>query len=259
MAIENARLYAELQRKERLRGELLRKVIAAQEEERKRIARDLHDDTSQALTALLYAVDEALELRDPAEIRQTLQGMRTVSQRTLDGVHKLIFDLRPSLLDHLGLVPALRWFAQSRLEPVHVRLLIEDTPAPRRLPAEIETVLFRVVQEAVTNIARHALARNVRIAFTLAGDAAQVAIEDDGIGFDMVAVTLSPDSGRGLGLLGMQERVALLGGEFTIDSAPGYGTRIFITVPASASTGSAPFGPPPDCPSGRVAGPQEVR
>jgi signal transduction histidine kinase len=102
VAIENARLYAELQRKERLRGELLRKVIAAQEEERKRIARDLHDDTSQALTALLYAVDEALELRDPAEIRQTLQGMRTVSQRTLDGVHKLIFDLRPSMLDHLG-------------------------------------------------------------------------------------------------------------------------------------------------------------
>jgi PAS domain S-box-containing protein len=253
VAIENARLYAELQRKERLRGELLRKVIAAQEEERKRIARDLHDDTSQALAALLYAVDEALELRDPAEIRQTLLGMRSVSQRTLDGVHKLIFDLRPSLLDHLGLVPALRWFAQSRLEPVNVRLLIEDTPAPRRLPAEIETVLFRVVQEAVTNIARHALARNVRIAFTLTGDGAQVAIEDDGVGFDMVALTLSPDSGRGLGLLGMQERVALLGGEFTIDSAPGHGTRISIAVPASAETGSAPAGP-----SGRMAAAQEV-
>jgi len=152
-------------------------------------------------------------------------------------------------------VPALRWFAQSRLGPVNVRLLIEDTPAPRRLPAEIETVLFRVVQEAVTNIARHALARNVRIAFTLAGDAAQVAIEDDGIGFDMVAVTLSPDSGRGLGLLGMQERVALLGGEFSIDSAPGYGTRISITVPASASTGSAPGDTHPEL----VEGPQEIR
>ncbi len=117
VAIENARLSAELQRRERLRGELLRKVISAQEEERKRIARDLHDDTSQALTALLYAVDEALELSDPVEIRRTLQGMRAVSQRTLDGVHKLIFDLRPSILDHLGLAPALRWFANPGSTP----------------------------------------------------------------------------------------------------------------------------------------------
>lgn len=231
VAIENARLYAELQRKERMRGELLRKVISAQEEERKRIARDLHDDTSQALTALLYAADEALELSDPAEIRRTLEGMRAVAQNTLDSVHKLIFDLRPSMLDHLGLAPALRWFAQSRLAPANVRWQIEDADAPPRLPAETETVLFRVIQEAITNIVRHALARNVRIVFAAQGDSAHVTIEDDGVGFDMVAVTLTPDSGRGLGLLGMQERVALLGGELTIDSAPGYGTRIHITVP----------------------------
>lgn len=251
VAIENARLYAELQRKERLRGELLRKVISAQEEERKRIARDLHDDTSQALTALLYAVDEALDLRDPTEIRRTLQGMRTVSQRTLDGVHKLIFDLRPSILDHLGLVPALRWFAQSRLNPAHVRLLIEDSDlqGARRLPPETETALFRVIQEAITNIARHALARNVRIALVLVNGAATVTIEDDGIGFDMVEVTLSPDSGQGLGLLGMQERVALLGGQMHMDSAPGYGTRIHITVPTQ---------PAPDTRPERVEGPQEI-
>ncbi|MGC8781114.1 MAG: GAF domain-containing protein, partial [Anaerolineae bacterium] len=224
VAIENARLYAELQRRERLRGELLHKIIAAQEEERKRIARDLHDETSQTLTALLYAVDEALELTDAAEIKQTLQNMRTIAQRTLDGVHKLIFDLRPSMLDHLGLAPALRWFAQSRLEPANVRLIIEDANAPRRLPAEVETALFRVFQEAITNIARHALARNVRIAFAQHNNMVEIAIEDDGIGFDMVSVTLSPDSGRGLGLLGMQERVELLGGRFHLDSAPGFGT-----------------------------------
>ncbi len=231
VAIENARLYAELQRKERLRGELLRKVISAQEEERKRIARDLHDDTSQALTALLYAVDEALELGDPAEIRHTLEGMRGVAQRTLDGVHKLIFDLRPSILDHLGLAPALRWYAQSRLEPAGVRWQIEDSEVPRRLPAEVETALFRVVQEAINNVVRHALARNVRIAFAMPPGSLRLDIEDDGVGFDMVSVTLSPDSGRGLGLLGMQERVDLLGGQFQLDSAPGFGTRIHITVP----------------------------
>jgi len=235
VAIENARLYAELQRRERLRGELLHKIIVAQEEERKRIARDLHDETSQTLTALLYAVDEALELTDAAEIKQMLRNMRAVAQRTLDGVHKLIFDLRPSMLDHLGLVPALRWFAQSRLEPANVRLQIEDDQAPRRLPAEIETALFRVVQEAITNIARHAMARNVRIAFAQEQDRVEVFIEDDGIGFDMVSVTLSPDSGRGLGLLGMQERIELLGGHFHIDSAPGFGTRIRISVPVKES------------------------
>ncbi|MCX7668959.1 MAG: GAF domain-containing sensor histidine kinase, partial [Anaerolineae bacterium] len=237
VAIENARLYAELQRRERLRGELLHKIIAAQEEERKRIARDLHDETSQTLTALLYAVDEALELTDTAEIRQMLYNMRTVAQRTLDGVHKLIFDLRPSMLDHLGLVPALRWFAHSRLEPANVRVTIEDIHAPRRLPNEVETALFRVIQEAITNIARHALARNVRIVFEAQGDAVAITIEDDGIGFDMVSVTLSPDSGRGLGLLGMQERIELLGGHFHIDSAPGFGTRIHISVPVKDESG----------------------
>lgn len=231
VAIENARLYAELQRRERLRGELLHKIIAAQEEERKRIARDLHDETSQTLTALLYAVDEALELSDAAEIKHMLQNMRMIAQRTLDGVHKLIFDLRPSMLDHLGLAPALRWFAQTRLEPANVRLTIEDAEAPQRLPTEIETALFRVIQEAITNIARHALARNVRIVFAQRGDTIELGIEDDGIGFDLVSVTLSPDSGRGLGLLGMQERIELLGGRFHIDSAPGFGTRIQISVP----------------------------
>ncbi|MCX6030914.1 MAG: GAF domain-containing protein [Chloroflexi bacterium] len=231
VAIENARLYAEVQRKEHLRGELLRKVITAQEEERKRIARELHDDTSQALTALLYAAEEAMELSDPAEVKLTLKNMRGLAQRTLDGVHKLIFDLRPSMLDHLGLAPALRWFAQSRLEPSNVRLVIEADNLPRRLPAEIETTLFRVVQEAVTNIVRHALARNVRIAFRLEQGVAAITVEDDGLGFDVVEVSLSPDSDRGLGLLGMRERVQLLGGEMTIDSAPGQGTRLDIFVP----------------------------
>lgn len=231
VAVENARLYSELQRKEHMRGELLRKVIVAQEEERKRIARELHDDTSQALTALLYAAEEAAEVTDPDEMNRLLTSMREVAQRTLDGVHKLIFDLRPSVLDHLGLVAATHWFAQSRLEPAGVRVIIEEEDMPRRLPAEVETALFRVVQEAIANIARHSLARNVRIAFTLKQGVAALTVEDDGIGFDMLELTLSPDTGRGLGLLGMRERVQLLGGELTIDTAPGHGTRIDIFVP----------------------------
>lgn len=233
VAIENARLYAEVQHKEHLRGELLKKVITAQEEERKRIARELHDDASQALAALLYATEEGMDMSDLAEVRETLGGMRDLAVRTLDGVHKLIFDLRPTMLDHLGLVPALRWFAQSRLEPKGMRVTIKEKSIPRRLPTELETAIFRVIQEAITNIARHAAARNVHISFHFDDEAATVDVEDDGIGFDIVQVALSPDSGRGLGLMGMHERVELLDGEVEISTAPGYGTQVHIRVPIS--------------------------
>jgi PAS domain S-box-containing protein len=231
VAVENTRLYAEVQHKERIRGELLKKVITAQEEERKRIARELHDDTSQALTALLYSAEEAMDMDDPAEMKGVLNRMRGLAVCTLDGVHKLIFDLRPTMLDHLGLVPALRWFVQSRLGPAGVRVKIEETSESRRLPSEVETALFRVVQEAITNIARHSAARNVHISFHFDDGRTAVVVRDDGIGFDVVEMALSPDSGRGLGLMGMQERVELLGGELEIDTAPGYGTQIRICVP----------------------------
>ncbi len=231
VAVENARLYAEVQHKEQLRGELLKKAITAQEEERKRIARELHDDTSQALTALLYAAEEGMEMSDLAEVKEMLTSMRELVVHTLDGVHKLIFDLRPTMLDHLGLVPALRWFAQSRLEPTGIRVTIQEKSPPRRLPTEVETALFRVVQETINNIARHAAARNAQISFDFGNEAVTVEVEDDGIGFDMIELVLSPDSGRGLGLMGMQERIEVLDGEIEIISALGYGTRVHIRVP----------------------------
>ncbi|GAB4529028.1 MAG: hypothetical protein Kow0063_05750 [Anaerolineae bacterium] len=231
VAVENARLYAEVQHKEQLRGELLKKVITAQEEERKRIARELHDDTSQALTALLYAAEGGMEINNLEEIKETLEDMRALAVCTLDGVHKLIFDLRPTMLDHLGLVPALRWFAQSRLEPSGVRVTIDEKSAPRRLPTEIETALFRVVQEAIVNIARHAAARNVHISFDFGEEAVVVEVGDDGVGFDMIELALSPDTERGLGLMGMRERIEVLDGDLDIITAPGYGTHIYICVP----------------------------
>ncbi len=256
VAVENARLYAELQHKERIRGELLRKVISAQEEERRRIARELHDETSQNLTALIYAAEEAtdrLTLSDqPQQVAPLLGNMRGVAQQTLDGVHKLIFDLRPTMLDHLGLVPALRWLAQSRLEPTGVRVMIKeeckrrrgtaDAP-PCRLPPETETALFRVIQEAITNVVRHAMARSVHLVFTLTDDTFTALIEDDGVGFDLVALSVAPDDGRGLGLIGMQERIELAGGRLEIDTAPGLGTRIRIQVPLDGK-GDAPASGP---------------
>jgi signal transduction histidine kinase len=235
VALENVRLYAEVQQKEQLRGQLLEKVITAQEEERKRIARELHDDTSQALTALLFAVEESLEMEDLDEMQERLDGMRELAMDTLEDLYKLIFDLRPTMLDHLGLVPALRWFTQSRLKPAGVRVTIEEESGPRRLPAQVETALFRVVQEVITNIVRHAAARNVDISLQFENDTVSINVEDDGIGFDMVEMTLTPDTQRGLGLLGMFERIELLGGEMEIDTAPGYGTKIRIQVPLNGT------------------------
>jgi signal transduction histidine kinase len=231
VAVENARLYAEVQKKELIRGELFKKAVNAQEDERRRIARELHDDTSQALAAMLYTCEELLEIDSVSEIQGRLAGMNELAQRTLDSVHKLIFDLRPTMLDHLGLVPALRWFAESRLKSKRVRVTVEETSARRRLPAEMETALFRVVQEAITNIARHAAARNVCVLFHYSEKETTVTVEDDGIGFEPDSLSISPDQGRGLGLLGMEERLELLGGELQIDSTPGYGTQIHIRVP----------------------------
>ncbi len=231
VAVENARLYAEVQHKEQLRGDLFEKAINAQEEERRRIARELHDETSQTLTAALFAVEALQHICSANEIQKQLGQMHNLLQHTLDGVHKVIFDLRPSMLDHLGLVPAIRSLAKSRLESNGVRVvLLEDGPA-RRLSPEMETALYRVVQEAITNIARHAAARNVIITCGFSDAWVKICVEDDGIGFDMNGLMLQPDLPQGLGLLGMQERLELLGGQMEIFTRPGSGTQLFIRVP----------------------------
>ncbi|MEW6405493.1 MAG: sensor histidine kinase, partial [Chloroflexota bacterium] len=252
IAVENARLYAEVQHKERVRGELFQKALMAQEDERKRIARELHDEISQSLTALLYEAEAGLEVPYGYKIKERLQSICNLTQHTLDSVHNLMFDLRPSMLDQLGLIPAVRWLAQARLEPKGVRVQVVaksyagplegQTDQPRMSP-EIETALYRVMQEAINNISRHAAARNVVIHFELEEDTATVSIQDDGIGFDLTELSpnvmreiegkdihLSTDV-RGLGISGMQERMELLGGELEIHTAPGSGTHIHIRVP----------------------------
>jgi signal transduction histidine kinase len=252
IAVENARLYAEVQHKEHVRGELFRKALAAQEEERKRIARELHDEISQSLTALLYEAEEGLERETDHENRERLQSICNLTRHTLDDVHTLMFDLRPSMLDQLGLIPAVRWLAQSRLETRGLRVSTDvqsnttpsngKTDIPRLAP-DIETALFRVVQEAINNIARHAAARNVNIRLELDENTAIVSVRDDGIGFDLSELgveslreaesndPLLSSNTRGLGIIGMQERIELLGGELTITTAPGSGTHIQICVP----------------------------
>ncbi|MGE5357918.1 MAG: ATP-binding protein [Bacteroidales bacterium] len=224
-------LYRELQAREEWRGRLLAKVIGAQEDERKRLARELHDETSQALNALVMRLETAVAAFPAEASRQRLVEARDLTVRTLDELHRLIYDLRPSVLDDLGLLSAVRWYAERHLEPLGVGVHWEFSGLERRLQPEVETALFRVMQEAITNIAKYAHAESVLIQCVLKDDSIAFEIEDDGDGFDPASLPSAGDARRGLGLMGMRERVELLGGTITIDAAPGAGVRIAVSVP----------------------------
>ncbi len=232
---EIAHLYDELQQKERARTELLEQVIAAQEEERKRIARELHDETSQAISALVFATEAAArQLDNGADVRAKLERMRLLAVETLEGVQRITFDLRPTLLDDLGLAAALRWYAESRLGDVGVRVHVEVAGTEVRLRPGLETAVYRVVQEAVTNVAKHAEATNVGITLEFRAQELVAEVEDDGRGFDVAGTR---DGSRGMGLLGMRERMSLVGGNLEIRSRPGAGTRVVVTVPMQEDEG----------------------
>ncbi len=236
VAQENVALYEELKRKEAIRTELLKKVIGAQEEERRRIARELHDETSQALTALVVGMDTATLGRetDSAKLEKNLANLKQLAVRTLEGVHGLILDLRPSILDDLGLVASLQWYAENRLEPTGVSFQLEVSGDDRRLPAEVETALFRIGQEALFNVAKHARASNVVLSVEFEQNAVAVEVEDDGEGFDPAIAEEPPAGPVGWGILGMRERTSLLGGTLEIISHPGAGTRVRATIPLEA-------------------------
>ncbi len=226
-------LYRELERKEALRGELLRKVISAQEEERKRIARELHDETSQALAALALALETAsvAPTRSIKEMKARIAAIKPRAVGILEEVRKLTLDLRPTVLDDLGLIPAIRWYAENRLRHQGVKVQIEAVGNERRLPPELETTLFRVVQEAISNVGHHARAENVIVTLDFSQSSVVIEVEDDGEGFDLASVSKSYEKGRGLGLMGMRERVALFSGTLEIETAPGAGTQLRIEVP----------------------------
>lgn len=212
--------------------QLLDKVITAQEEERKRVARELHDGAAQDLAALLVALDGvevALAMSEPQ--RGLIQGIKREARQALQEVRRLLLDLRPSALDELGLAPAVRWFLESRLMGLGIRGSVHVEGAERRLPAALETTLFRIVQEAVNNAARHAAPRNVLVRLKFGPEEVVATIEDDGKGFDPARLD-SPTGRGGLGLVGMRERAALAGGRVEVESQPGIGSRITVQIPS---------------------------
>jgi signal transduction histidine kinase len=213
---------------------LLKKLISSQEEERKRIARELHDETLQELSAALMKIDMCL--LHPGEISSDkISALRGIIENTYDGLLVIMQNLRPSLLDDLGLAAAVESLLDIHLGKKEVNYVIDIAGVKdKRFRPEVETILFRIVQEAVVNIARHADAENVFVQFKCDADAVYADIEDDGIGFDMGSLFLqAPDTRdrRGLGILGMKERALLIGGEMEIHSQPGSGTKIGIRIP----------------------------
>ncbi len=232
--LELERLNAELQRLESVRGRLMERVIEAQEDERKRLARELHDDFAQSLTAVSMTLQSLAHTIPPetASMHRQLDTMQALVTGALTQTGQWIRDLRPPMLDDLGLAPAIRSYAELRLEASATLAQVEFTGTETRLPPELEVTLFRVAQEAISNIARHAHARRADIRIHLYEDGMVVMhIEDDGKGF-IPAMYLHPADGlRGMGLLSMRERIALVGGTLTIDSTPRRGTRIRAEVP----------------------------
>jgi signal transduction histidine kinase len=211
---------------ERVAGDALRRVVSGQELERQRLARELHDETGQALTSILLGLRAIEGSEDKDEIRRSILSLRELVVETLHDVRRLAVELRPKVLDDFGLVPALERLAETFNEQTSLDVHLEATLGETRLPGEIETALYRIVQEALTNVVKHAQAQTVSVVLAKKGESVAVIVEDDGRGLDE-----SDTSGDGLGLIGMQERMALLGGRVAIESNAGQGTMLSAEVP----------------------------
>jgi signal transduction histidine kinase/DNA-binding response OmpR family regulator len=256
VAYENARRYDEIQHhalrleqevNQRIRAEealreyserlqsLSRQLLHAQETERRHLARELHDEIGQALTALKINLQGLHRSLGNSPLTGRLDDSIGIVERTLDQVRNLSLDLRPSMLDDLGLIAALRWYLDRQALRAGLSVQAVLDPLTRALDPEVETACFRLVQEAVTNIVRHAHARLVRVEMHQSDAGLELVVRDDGAGFDVAAARERAAQGASLGLLGMQERVTLLGGVCDITSTPGQGTTVQVrfTLPPS--------------------------
>ncbi len=213
----------------RIARDALRRVVDAQELERRRLARELHDETGQALTSILLGLKSLEETLQNDESRTATARLRELVVATLQDVRRLAVELRPSALDDFGLAPALEHLTSSFAEQTGIAIdfgaALGTEGSEERLPGEVETALYRIVQESLTNVIKHARARHVSIALTRMEGFVTAIVEDDGQGFDPEA------DGGGFGLIAMRERLALLGGRLRIESSPGAGTTIAADVP----------------------------
>lgn len=229
------RLTEEMAEREALRRELLRQTVQAQEEERTHIARELHDETGQALTALswgLTAVEKALPAGSE-EVRRQVGQLRQVTDQVMVTLRRLTARLRPPVLDELGLVAALITYVDDWSARFPFLAEVEVCGRSRRLPSEVETTLYRITQEALVNVAKHAQASRAHVRLTFDEDEATLSVADDGVGTDVDAAWRAAVEGTGWGLAGIRERIRLVGGRVHLHSSPGQGTELLVRVPIS--------------------------
>ncbi|MBI3805152.1 MAG: GAF domain-containing protein [Nitrospirae bacterium] len=234
IAIENATLYqAVTKHMERLQT-LSSAIVNIQEEERRRIAQELHDEAGQVLTGIKMNLEWVEKELNPAEtaIKERIEAVKTQVGKIMEELRRLSYDLRPAILDELGLVPTLRWYIEEYNKRTRTAVHLQTSGLQKRLSAKTEILLYRIIQEALTNVAKHAEAESVVLSLEKKDVHVHLYITDDGKGFEVKRYfSSSPMGRRGLGILGMKERVELAGGTFFIDSDPGQGTRISIKVP----------------------------
>jgi PAS domain S-box-containing protein len=221
---------------------LSRRLLELQESERRHIARELHDEIGQALTALKINLQAVQRMANSTSFSPRLTDSIGIVDKTLRQVRNLSLDLRPSMLDDLGLFAALRWYSDQQAQRAGLRIQFSATPMEMRLDPALETACFRVAQEALTNVVRHAEAQSVTIELKVTGQVLHLVIRDDGIGFGMEEMREHAVAGSSLGLLGMEERASLIGGSVELKTAPGMGTEVhawfpvarFVSVPGTA-------------------------
>jgi PAS domain S-box-containing protein len=222
-----AKYIGELQR-------LSKQLIAVQEAERLRISQELHDEMGQALTMLrinIASIKESLPPGYAKGIKDRLADADALTEKILGQIHELTLELRPHMLDDLGLVSTVRWYTERLSRRLNIQILFTQKNLKRRLAPEIRTTLFRIIQEALTNVAKHARAKKVRILLAQKQKFIELIIQDDGRGFDQRKIEKRPSRARGIGLFSMKERAALLNGECAIESRPGAGTKVRIRIP----------------------------
>ncbi len=228
----SAMRFEEVEHARKALRELSARLIAVQESDRRSLSRELHDEIGQSLSALLLGIGNVAAILSPdgnADARAQLSDLRRLAERTVAVVRDMSLLLRPSMLDDLGLIPAVQWQAREVARNNNISVQVNAESVPEDLPDEHKTCIYRIVQEALRNVVRHANAKSVRIRLEQSGEGLTLAIQDDGHGF-------RPERDKGLGLLGMEERVAHLRGSFRIESTPGAGTFIRVELPLSETS-----------------------
>ncbi len=234
VAIQNTRLMEEIMRHQAELKKMSAQILEAQEVERKRISIELHDEMGQALTGIsinLAVIEKALAKDADPIIRDRIAETRMLADQCSDQIKDLSFHLRPSILDDLGLEPTLRWYIGGFAKRMNIHVDFETSGSAELQNSEVKTLLYRIVQEALNNVAKHAEARKVSVCLSCHETTARLTIEDDGNGFDLNIHRTPQGAGSGLGLIGIRERVLFMKGRFNVSSAPSRGTRLEVEIP----------------------------